>query len=211
MVLLAKPPEKKLHSIDAKLAQALGKVIDRAGEKAAGVRSELRMKNDGQKGGFIKGRGLFAMILANFKSLDHILKYCTILPICNQLEAFYMKWLDAVYNMKADDDRPSKNSLRDHLFRKFENSKLMTYDIHKYKALREGDPDRTYEYLLEMIKGYIQRGKQDKLLAERERAAKLSFQNSRSTPAEFDEVTNKACSSEHEAQEGEYCSSILNY
>eukprot|EP00435_Cladocopium_sp_Y103_P067688 s290_g30.t1 len=140
MSLLINAPEKKLQSIDAKLAQALKKVIDRVGEKAAGVRSEMRMKmmERGKHGDFVKGRELFAMILANFKSPDN------------------------------------------------------TEDIHKYKILGEDGPDKTYDKLLEMIAGYIRRGKQDKLLVERERAIKLSQQNARTTPALSDDTTRPA-------------------
>ena len=55
----------------------------------------------------------------------------------DQLEAFYNKWLDIVYNMKHD-DRPSTNSLRDTLFRKIEHSKLMHFDISRYRTFDEG-------------------------------------------------------------------------
>ena len=62
---------------------------------------------------------LFAMILISFKSPDHteVLYNAHHLYMFNyygddQLEAFYNKWLDIVYNMKHD-DRPSTNSLRD--------------------------------------------------------------------------------------------------
>eukprot|EP00435_Cladocopium_sp_Y103_P049150 s608_g14.t1 len=193
--LLSQRPEKKFQSIDAKLAQGLRRMIERAGSKADGLCYEMRMKmtDYGKKGDFIKGRELLVMVLSNFKSPDHtevlynshhlyILQYYG----DNQLEAWYNKWLDVVYNMKAD-DRPSKNSLRDTFFRKIEDSKLMAYDVHKYKTLEEGNADKTYEYLLNMVKGYIQRGKQDKLLLDRERAVKLSLQHSRTSPAEADD------------------------
>eukprot|EP00435_Cladocopium_sp_Y103_P031083 s1948_g7.t2 len=147
---LMKPPEKKFQSIDAKLAQALKRAIGRAGAKAAGVRSEMKMKmmEYGKHGDFVKGRELFATILTNFKAPDNteVLYNSHHLYMFqyyggNQLEAFLMKWKDIIYNMKPD-DRPSKNSLRDTLFRKIEDSKLMQYDIHKYKILGEDDPER---------------------------------------------------------------------
>ena len=108
------------------------------------------MKNQpyGKSGDFIKGRELFAMVLVSFKSPDHteVLYNFHNLHIFayygdNQLEAFYNKWLDIIYNMKPD-DRPSKNSLRDTLFCKIEHSKLMHFDISRYQAFNEGHPDK---------------------------------------------------------------------
>ena len=65
----------------------------------------------------------------------------------DQLEAFFNKWLDIVYNMTPD-DRPSKNSLRDSLFRKIEHSKLMHFDISRYGTFNEGHDDKTFDFLL---------------------------------------------------------------
>ena len=130
---LAKTPEVRFQSIDAKLSHALRKVIDNAGDKSMQVKYDMSMKNQmyGKFGDFIKGRELFAMVLISFKSPDHteVLYnshhlYVFSYPGDDQLEAFYNKWLDIIYNMKAD-DRPSDNSLRDTLFRKIENSKLI--------------------------------------------------------------------------------------
>ena len=76
---------------------------------------KMSMKNQmyEKSGDFIKGRELFAMILVSFKSPDHteVLYNSHHLYVFNyygddQLEAFYNKWLDIVYNMKQD-DRPS--------------------------------------------------------------------------------------------------------
>ena len=103
----------------------------------------------------------------------------------DQLEAFYNKWLDIVYNMKHD-DRPSTNSLRDTLFRKIEHSKLMHFDISRYRTFDEGHPEKTYDFLITMIKGYIARGKQERLLRDRERAVKLSLSSTKTAPAPED-------------------------
>ena len=121
-------PEMRFQSIDAKLSRALRKVIENAGERSMQVKYDMSMKNQiyGKSGDFIKGRELFAMILISFKSPDHtdVLYNAHHLFVFtyygdDQLEAFYNKWLDIVYNMKHD-DRPSTNSLRDMLFRKIE-------------------------------------------------------------------------------------------
>ena len=211
---LAKAPEVRFQSIDAKLSNALRKVIENAGEKSMQVKYDMSMKNQmyGKSGDFIKGRELFAMILISFKSPDHteVLYNSHHLYVFNyygddQLEAFYNKWLDIVYNMKHD-DRPSTNSLRDTLFRKIEHSKLMHFDISRYRTFDEGHPEKTYDFLITMIKGYIARGKQERLLKERERAVKMSLTSTKTTPALED--AEKACRS-HQDQEGERSSCII--
>ena len=106
-------------------------------------------------------------------------------------EAFYNKWLDIIYNMKHD-DRPSINSLRDTLFRKIEHSKLMHFDISRFRTFDEGHPEKTYDFLLNMIKGYIARGKQERLLKDRERAVKMSLTSNKTTPALEDDVRTAA-------------------
>ena len=191
METLALAPDIRFQSIDAKLSNALRKVIENAGDKSMQVKYEMSMKNQmyGKSGDFIKGRELFAMILVSFKSPDHteVLYNSHHLYVFNyygddQLEAFYNKWLDIVYNMKQD-DRPSLNSLRDTLFRKIEHSKLMHFDISRYRTFDEGHPEKTHDFLITMIKGYIARGKQERLLKERERAVKMSLTSTKTTPA----------------------------
>ena len=191
METLALAPDIRFQSIDAKLSNALRKVIENAGDKSMQVKYEMSMKNQmyGKSGDFIKGRELFAMILVSFKSPDHteVLYNSHHLYVFNyygddQLEAFYNKRLDIVYNMKQD-DRPSLNSLRDTLFRKIEHSKLMHFDISRYRTFDEGHPEKTYDFLITMIKGYIARGKQERLLKERERAVKMSLTSTKTTPA----------------------------
>ena len=81
------------------------------------------------------------------------------------------------------DDRPSQNSLRDTLFRKIEHSKLMHFDISRYRTFNEGHPEKTYDFLIDMIKGYRARGKQERLLKERERAVKVSLSSNKTMPA----------------------------
>ena len=69
------------------------------------------------------------------------------------------------------------------LFRKIEHSKLMHFDISRYRTFDEGHPEKTYDFLITMIKGYIARGKQERLLKERERAVKMSLTSTKTTPA----------------------------
>ena len=191
MDMLAKAPEMRFQSIDAKLSHALRKVTENAGEKSMQVNYDMSMKNQmyGKSGDFIKGCELFAMILISFKSPDHteVLYnahhlYAFSYYGDDQLEAFYNKWLDIIYNMKHD-DRPSLNSLRDTWFRKIEHLKLMHFDISRYRTFNEGHPEKTYDFLIDMIKGYRARGKQERLLKERERAVKVSLSSNKTMPA----------------------------
>lgn len=46
---------------------------------------------------------------------------------------------------------PSDETVRDLLYRKVKNPNLMSYDIHKYNSLNEGDPKKTYQTLRDMI------------------------------------------------------------
>ena len=71
--MLARAPDRRFQSIDAKLSHALRKVIDNAGDKSMQVKYDMSMKNQlyGKSGDFLKGRELFAMILVSFKSPDH--------------------------------------------------------------------------------------------------------------------------------------------
>ena len=84
---LAKAPEVRFQSIDAKLSNALGKVIENAGEKSMQVKYDMSMKNQmyGKSGDFIKGRELFAMILISFKSPDHTEVLYNSSSLCIQL------------------------------------------------------------------------------------------------------------------------------
>ncbi|CAL1143912.1 unnamed protein product [Cladocopium goreaui] len=59
----------------------------------------------------------------------------------------------------------------------------MAFDINRYKTFDEGHHEKTYAYLTGMIKGYIARGKQERLLKDRERAVKLSLSSNKTTPA----------------------------
>ena len=66
----------------------------------------------------------------------------------------------------------SDETLRDLLWRKIRNSKLMFHDIHMYNSLNEGDPEKTYQTLRAMIRRHIERQTEDKMLLEKEKAVK---------------------------------------
>ena len=91
---------------------------------------------------------------------------------------------DSSFGQKALLSKPSGVQAGCHtLFRKIEHSRLMHFDISRYRTFNEGHVDKTYDFLLDMIKGYIARGKQERVLKERERAVKLSLSPTKTTPA----------------------------
>ena len=69
-------------------------------------------------------------------------------------------------------DTPSDETLRDLLYRKVKNSNLMSYGIHMYNSLNEGDPKKSYQTLRDMIRRHTERQTEDKMLLEKEKAVK---------------------------------------
>ena len=68
----------------------------------------------------------------------------------------------------------------------------MHFDISRYRTFDEGHPEKTYDFLISMIKGYIARGKQERRLKDRERAVKISLSSNKTTPALEDDVKTAA-------------------
>ena len=70
------------------------------------------------------------------------------------------------------EDVPQDDWLRDALYKKIRNSNLMMYDIKQYESWLEGDPRRTYQYLINAIERHIARIREDKHVAAREKYAR---------------------------------------
>ena len=87
------------------------------------------------------------------------------------IETFYEKWMEIVSNMMPE-DVPQDDWLRDALYKKIRNSNLMVYDIKQYESWMEGDPRRTYQYLINVIERHIARIREDKHVAAREKYAR---------------------------------------
>ena len=87
------------------------------------------------------------------------------------IETFYEKWMEIVSNMMPE-DVPQDDWLRDALYKKIRNSNLMMYDIKQYESWLEGDPRRTYQYLINAIERHIARIREDKHVAAREKYAR---------------------------------------
>ena len=69
-------------------------------------------------------------------------------------------------------DIPNDDTLRDLLCRKVKNSNLMSYDLHMYNSLHEGDLKKSYQTVRDMIRRHIERQTKDKMLMEKEKAVK---------------------------------------
>ena len=124
------------------------------------------------------GREILAMILEHFRTpgqretaftMEHIIQ-SRYLGDAN-IETFYEKWMEIVSNMMPE-DVPQDDWLRDALYKKIRNSNLMMYDIKQYESWLEGDPRRTYQYLINAIERHIARIREDKHVAAREKYAR---------------------------------------
>ena len=124
------------------------------------------------------GREILAMILEHFRTPGQRETACTMEHIIQSrylgdanIETFYEKWMEIVSNMMPE-DVPQDGWLRDALYKKIRNSNLMMYDIKQYESWLEGDPRRTYQYLINAIERHIARIREDKHVAAREKYAR---------------------------------------
>ena len=171
---------QRYQSIDAKLSIALSNVISQAGDVARHVAIKLRLRTQAsnRRATFVMGREILAMILEHFRTpgqretaftMEHIIQ-SRYLGDAN-IETFYEKWMEIVSNMMPE-DVPQDDWLRDALDKKIRNSNLMMYDIKQYESWLEGDPRRTYQYLINAIERHIARIREDKHVAAREKYAR---------------------------------------
>ena len=171
---------QRFQSIDAKLSIALSNVISQAGDVARHVAIKLRLRTQAsnRRATFVMGREILAMILEHFRTpgqretaftMEHIIQ-SRYLGDAN-IETFYEKWMEIVSNMMPE-DVPQDDWLRDALYKKIRNSNLMVYDIKQYESCMEGDPRRTYQYLINVIERHIARIREDKHVAAREKYAR---------------------------------------
>ena len=171
---------QRYQSIDAKLSIALSNVITQAGDVARHVAVKLRLRTQqhSRRGTYVMGREILAMILEHFRTpgqretaftMEHIVS--TRYLGDQNLEVFYEKWMEMVSNMMPD-DVPPDDWLRESLYKKIRNSSLMMFDIKQYESWMEGDPRRSYRYLLDVIERHISRIREDKHVAARVKYAR---------------------------------------
>ena len=144
-------------SIDSKLAVALSQCINNAGESARDVVYKLNImtQEKAKKDDFVLGREILAIILESFRTANHDQLMFTVshihelqYPGDQNLDKFWNMWTEILNNI-SEEDQQSDRTLRDCLWRKIKGSRLMQYDMQRYDAAREGDPDKTRKFLEE--------------------------------------------------------------
>ncbi len=155
----------RFNSIDVKLASALMAMMQNGGEQAREVLNEARLRMAkscrGETPTIMKGRQLLAMIVDSFRSasntdLVYTIRYLYDLPYPGDAElvTFKSQWNEVLECMRPG-DVPNDVALRDILYDKIKNSKLMTFDIHYYDSKQETHVDKTYSYLMDTINKHI--------------------------------------------------------
>ena len=84
------------------------------------------------------------------------------------MDKFLNAWLEIIANMKPE-DIPAEVTLRDHLLRKIEGSQALHVDLPIFKSRDKDDKKKTYQELLEIMKGHIARVREDKNMAARDK------------------------------------------
>ena len=82
-----------------------------------------------------------------------------------------------------EDDKPRGLALRDVLFDKIKSSSSMAFDIKYYKNLKEGDYEKSYGYLMEMMARTIAAEREEKNRLEKAKGV-LELLGSKALPAE---------------------------
>ena len=95
----------------------------------------------------------------------HIMKYGG----DSNLSNFYNRWVDVMNNMEPS-NIPNDKLLEETLYRKIEGSQLMEFDLSRYESAVDGDEDRSYKYLLNMIKKHVKKKLEERLIRDKEKA-----------------------------------------
>ena len=176
---LADSGEFRFQSIDSKLSIALQNMVDAAGETAFEVKVRIRQRSQvlGKEGNFLMGREIFAMILDHFRttSKDEVLFNASHIYKLQyrgdkEMDKFLNAWIEIIANMKVE-DIPSDNTLRDHLLRKIDGSQALHVDLTIFKGRDNDDEKKSYKELLEIMRRYIARVREDRNIAARDKFA----------------------------------------
>ena len=162
----------RFSAIDVKLANALNAMINTSGDSGREVGLEIKVmtldmaRSTPPK--VMKGRQIVAMILESFRSSTqtdltftgkHL--YEMAYPGDAKLNLFRNQWIHILSAMR-EDDKPRDLALRDTLFDKIKGSTSMQFEIRYYRSLREGHPEKTYDYLMDMMARTIATEREEK-------------------------------------------------
>ena len=162
----------RFNSIDVKLASSLMAMMQNGGEQAREVLNEARLKMAkscrGETPSIMKGRQLLARIVDSFRSasntdLVYTIRHLYDLPYPGDgdLVSFKSQWNEVLECMRPG-DVPNNIALRDILYDKIKNSKLMAFDIHYYDSKQDSHDDKTYQYLIDTISKHIRIRREEK-------------------------------------------------
>ena len=184
----------RFTTIDVKLANALNAMISSSGDSGKEIAMEIKVmtlnmarKNPPE---IVRGRQIVAMILDSFRSATHTdlaftgkHLYELTYPGDNKLSLFKSQWVHILSAMR-EDDKPRGLALRDILFDKIKGSTSMAFDIRDYKKNPEGHPEKTYEYLMEMINRTIATEREEKNRLEKLKGVNQIVSNPKALAAE---------------------------
>ena len=162
----------RFTTIDVKLANALNAMITSSGDSGREVGMEIKvMTLDLARRTppvIIRGRQIVAMILESFRSSTHTDLAFTgkhlhemTYPGDSKLSLFRNQWIHILSAMR-EDDKPRGLALRDILFDKIKGSSSMAFDIQYFRKRPEGDPEKSYDYLMEMMARTIATEREEK-------------------------------------------------
>ena len=161
--------------LDMKLANGMVTMMQKAGDRAKRFRDKvnLRMEEASRGGGnVLKGRQMVWMLLDLFKTIDNSelvygFDHLARLKVVNHdLHEFIIQWNHVVDNLGGGP--LTATALRDVFYRKICEEEQMKYDMNLYERMREGDPSKTYKYLLYCVESVIKLQEQRKNVAEKE-------------------------------------------
>ena len=126
--------------------------------------------------GMVKGREMLALFIDSFRSADNVdVMYASKhlyeirFPGDNQLSKFLGQWDEIFSGMDSDDMLPDK-SLRNLLWDKIKDSKVMALDLQVYDNMLDKDPDKSYDKLREIMTKWIRKSNETTNKKEREKA-----------------------------------------
>ena len=149
----------KFVTLDTKLTAALTK----SARGDLGNRILNHKEEQAKKGHQTRGRTALLMFDDYFKtseepgtlySLEDLLKVAKFGDTIADLKKFINRWDAVLAGMKKE---PEETVLRDVLLRQIRPSTLLKYDIDTYDRAKEGDPSKTYSFLVKAIRDLIDR------------------------------------------------------
>ena len=150
-----------LESLDAKLASALTKVLSGELGRKVSQATEKEAKMDRP----IAGRQILFMIYHHYKTNEEagaLYDLADLMAVKWQgdgnLESFLHTWDSVLLGMREE---PPEHYLEILFHTQVRNSAVLREEIAHYERARKGHPDRTYAFLTDTVRRYLDRRRQD--------------------------------------------------